>query len=135
MKGLDKRKDLASKVLGVGRNRIIFDSSRLAEIKEAITKQDIRDLYAEGLITIRDLKGRRTKPKRKTRRGKGKIKRKVALGKKHYVIIVRKLRRYIKELRIQNKVSKEQYDDIRKKIKSRVFKDKSHLKDYLGGLK
>ena len=44
MKKLDRRKDLASRVLGVGKRRIIFDSSRLSEIKEAITKQDIKDL-------------------------------------------------------------------------------------------
>ena len=36
MKGLDKRKYLASKVLGAGKNKIVFGSSRLEEIKEAM---------------------------------------------------------------------------------------------------
>ena len=38
---LNKKKELASKVLKVGKNRILFNTEGLSEIKEAITKQDI----------------------------------------------------------------------------------------------
>ena len=51
MQNLDKRKFLASKVFGVGKGRICFDASRLAEIKEAITKQDIKELNKEISIS------------------------------------------------------------------------------------
>lgn len=41
---LENKKDLASRALKVGKNRIAFNKSRLTEIKEAITKQDFKDL-------------------------------------------------------------------------------------------
>lgn len=129
---LTKRKELAAKVLGVGKGRIIFDSAHLSEIKEAITKQDIRDMFTEGIISIREIKGRRQKEKRKTRRGEGKLKRTIKSGKRGYIILVRKQRRYVKELLLQKKITKEQYKDLRKKIRARTFKDKSHLKEHLG---
>jgi large subunit ribosomal protein L19e len=135
MKGLDKRKFLASKVLGVGMNKILFDTSRLEEIKEAITKQDIRDLYENGAITIKERIGRRKYVKRTTKRGFGKIKKMVRHPKRDYMIMTRKLRRYSKELLKQNKMDKEKYFTIRKMIRAKTFKDKSHLKEYLGGEK
>lgn len=135
MKKLDKRKELASKVLKVGKKRIVFDSSSLTEIKEAITKQDIRDFYKEGIITIKDVKGRRTIRRRKTKRGPGKIKKKVKTRKQDYVKLVRKQRNYLKELQKQEKVDKETYRDIRKKIRAKTFKNKNQLKDYVGSLK
>lgn len=131
MQNLNKRKTLAAKVLGVGEGRILFDTSRLADIKDAITKQDIRDMFAEGIISLREIKGRKTKPARKTKRGPGKIKMTINPSKKRYVIIVRKLRRHVRELRNQGKITKVQELDLRKKIKARLFKDKAHLKEHL----
>ena len=65
---LRKKKILASKVLNVGKNRIRFVTDNLLEIKEAITKQDIRDLYSKGIIVIKPIKGR-TKTNSRTTRG------------------------------------------------------------------
>ena len=135
MKKLDKRKELAAKVLKVGKNRIVFDSDKLSDIKEAITKQDIRDFHKEGIITIKETKGRQTKKKRKTRRGPGKIKKKIKNRKQEYVKLVRKLRNYLKELKKQEKIDDKNYKDIRKKIRARTFKDKTHLKEYVEALK
>ena len=56
---LGKKKILAANALKVGTQRIIFVKSRLDEIKEAITKQDMRELNAEGAILIREMKGKR----------------------------------------------------------------------------
>ena len=41
---LQKKKELAARTLTIGKDRIMFNTSRLDEIKEAITKQDIKDL-------------------------------------------------------------------------------------------
>jgi len=128
---LSKKKELASKVLRVGRKRIHFVSDKLQEIKEAITKQDIRDLYKEGYIVIKEIKGRKKIKKRKTKRGPGKIKKKVNKRKQKYVKLTRKLRKYLKELKNQGKIEKELYWKIRKKIKMSEFKNKASLKDYL----
>ena len=71
---LEKKKMLAARTLGVGKARIIFNVARINEIKEAITKQDIRDLAADKAILIREIKGTKKKVKRKTRRRAGSIK-------------------------------------------------------------
>jgi len=133
MKKLDKRKELASKVLKVGKNKIKFDSDKLAEIKEAITKQDIKELYSEGYITIKPKRGRKTIKKRKTRKGPGKRKRTVSTKKQDHVKIVRKLRNYIKELKKHETIDNVFYQELRKKIRAKTFKTKAHLKEYIEG--
>ena len=130
---LESRKQLASKVLRVGKNKVLFNPEHLEEIKEAITKQDIRDLFAEGIISVRETRGRRKIVRRTTRRGPGSIKLVVRDRKGDYMIMVRKLRRYINELRKQNKIDRVRYYELRKKIKARIFKNKAHLKDYIAG--
>lgn len=131
MDNLDKRKELAAKVLGVGKRRIVFDSSRLEEIKEAITKQDIRDLYAAGIISLREKAGRTVYIARTTKRKAGKIKLKVRDRKGDYMTLARKFRMYLKELIKQGKITREEYRELRKKIKSRLFKTKAHLKEQI----
>lgn len=126
---LERKKYLAGKVLGVGKHRIAFNPSRLAEIKEAITKQDIRDLFASGAILIKEIKGRRTNVKRKTRRRAGSIRKKFRPGKTEYVLLVRKLRSFLFELRRQEKISSEQYWKLRKEVKASMFKNKSSLRE------
>jgi large subunit ribosomal protein L19e len=132
---LDKKKELAAKTLKVGKGRICFSIENLAEIKEAITKQDIRDLAKQGIIKIKLVKGRKKIKKRKTKRGPGKIKKRIKRRKQEYVKITRKLRGYIKELTKQEKIEKEEYRELRKKIRARTFKSKAQLKEYLGGRK
>jgi large subunit ribosomal protein L19e len=132
---LKNKKDLAKKVLGVGRHRIVFNSDSLSEIKEAITKEDIKSLHSQGIISIKPVKGRRKIIKRKTRKGPGKIKMKVKSRKSDYVKMTRKLRRYIKELKRSNKINRVVYRDIRKKIKMRYFRSKAYLEDYISKIK
>lgn len=130
---LKKKKLLTARTYGVGIDKVMFLNSRLEEIKEAITKQDIRDLKNDGAIIIKDIHGRRTKPKKKKKRSSGNIKKKVKNRKADYVILTRKLRKYLAELK--GKLTKKEVEDIRKKIKNRFFKDKTHIKNYLGGSK
>ena len=85
----------------------------------------------EGIISIKLIKGRRKNVKRKTRRGPGKIKKKVNIRKQTYVKITRKLRTYIKALKERSDITKDHYWDLRKKVRMRVFKSKANLKDYL----
>ncbi|MFA4953430.1 MAG: 50S ribosomal protein L19e [Candidatus Pacearchaeota archaeon] len=131
---LRKKKSLAARTFNVGEGRISFVKSRLDEIKEAITKQDIRDLQKNGAIIIKEKKGRRKVTKNKSR-SPGNIKKKVNKRKKEYVIITRKLRKYVGELKKQGKISSEDSNEIRKKIRNREFRSKSHLKENIGELK
>lgn len=131
MANLAKKKALAARTLNVGKNRIYFNNANFAEIKEAITKQDIRDLYSEGAIKIKPVKGRRKIKKRKTKRGPGKIKRTINRRKQVYVKITRKLRNYLKGLKRIGAIENSLYLELRKKIRMREFKSKAHLKEYL----
>ncbi|MCK5043548.1 hypothetical protein KAR52_00920 [Candidatus Pacearchaeota archaeon] len=132
---LGKKKSLAARTLKVGKKRILFVKSRLEEIKEAITKQDIKDLQSEGAILIKEIKGKRKNIKKKKNRGPGSIKKTVNTRKQLYVIMTRKLRRYVAEMKIQKKLSPEEIKDIRNKIRNKVFRSKAHLKEYIGNLK
>jgi len=132
---LDKKKQLAARVLKIGKGRVIFEEERADEIKEAITKQDIKDLHSQGIIKIKPVRGRKKIKKRKTKKRAGKIKKKVKKRKQEYVKITRKLRNYIKELKKQEKISREEHLELRKKIRARAFKSKAQLKEYLGGEK
>tara|TARA_Y100000310_G_scaffold164530_1_gene164310 strand:+ start:576 stop:1121 length:546 start_codon:yes stop_codon:yes gene_type:complete len=131
MTNLTRKKQLAAKTLKVGKNRIHFNSDNLTEIKEAITKQDIKELHADGIISIKPVKGRKKVERRKRRRGPGKIKKKVNKRKQVYVKITRKLRSYLSELKKLNIIDRDLYLDLRKKIRMRVFRSKAHLKEYL----
>lgn len=130
---LRKKKLLAVKVLGVGKEKIVFVKPRLDEIKEAITKQDIRDLYASGAIIVKNSRGRKKIIKRKRKRGVGHIKKMVNTRKRTYIVLTRKLRKYIKELENKSELKKEQSKKIRQGIRNRLFKSKSHLKEHFGG--
>jgi len=131
---LSKKKGLAKRTFGVGEDRIVFVESRLNDIKEAITKQDMRDLKQDGAIIIKGKKGRK-KVIRKRKRSTGNIRKKMKTRKKDYVVLTKKLRKYASEMKKQGKISKEKTDDIRKKIRNKIFRSKSHLKEYVEGLK
>ena len=128
---LNKKKELAAKTLGVGKERIIFNISRLEEIKEAITKQDIRDLHIDGAIFVKEIRGTKTKVKKKTRRRAGSIKKVVGNKKRKYIIMTRKLRAYLAELRGHEKITEEQYQKLRKEIRASNFRSKAHMKERL----
>ncbi len=132
---LGKKKLLAARTLKVGKERIVFVQSRLSEIKEAITKQDMRDLQKEGAIIIKEIKGKRKIKKKSKKKSDGNIRKKLNKRKQEYVKMTRKLRSYVAEMKKQGKLSKEEISDIRKKIRNRIFRSKAHLKEYIGGLR
>ncbi len=128
---LNKKKELASKVLKVGKDRIIFMSESLSEIKEAITRRDILDLFNAGAIQLKDVNGRRKVIVRKHRRGVGKIEQRVPRSKTKYVVLTRKLRGTARGLKAMKKITNEQYHEIRKMIRASKFKSRRHLLESL----
>ena len=134
---LEGKKDFASRVLGIGKGRIVFNNSRLSEIKEAMTRQDIKDLFSDGAISLKEIKGRKKIERRTIRRRAGSIRQPVRGKKHHYMTITRKLRKYLVELRKGEKITKEQFLKFRQEIRASSFKDKAHFKERmkLGGIK
>jgi len=132
---LKKKKLLAVKTLRVGKERIVFLKPRLDEIKEAITKQDIRDLYKEGAIIIKNTKGNKKVVKRKRKRKVGKIRMNKNNRKRDYLLLTRKLRKYLNELLKNGDVSVENVKNLRKGIRNKIFRSKAHLKEYIKEIK
>jgi len=128
---LKTKKRLAGRTFGVGAGRIIFRNERIDEIKEAITKQDMKDLLSSNAIMIREIRGQRTATKRNRKRSFGKIKKKINLRKRVYMNLTRKMRTFAKQLLLQGRITKEEYWDIRKKIKSRIFRSKAHMSEMI----
>jgi len=130
---LKKKKSLAARTFGVGESRIKFLEPRLNEIKEALTKQDIKDLHNDGAIIILPVKGRRRLLNKKKKRSTGNVRKKVNKRKQKYVKLTRKLRKHIVE--VEGKLTKKEKSDLRKKIKNKDFESKSDFKAYIGGIK
>ena len=57
MTDLKAQTRLAADILGVGENRVRFDPDEQAEIADAITRDDVRELIDSGIIEAKDAKG------------------------------------------------------------------------------
>jgi len=128
---LRNKKELAAKTFSVGKARIAFVKSSLKDIGEAITRRDLQDLKEEGAIIIKEGKGRKKIIKKKARRSTGNIRKKVNTRKRDYVIMTRKLRRYVADLKKKGELSREEVKEIRKRIRNKDFKSKAHLKQHI----
>lgn len=127
---LDQVKSVAAKVYKVGRERVKIINPERA--KEAITRDDIRELVKEKAIVIKGVKGtsrgraRKIEAQKKRGRRKGPGKRK---GKK--TARESKKRAWIKKVRAQRKVLKKvrpsDYRSKYKMIKAGFFRSVKHL--------
>ena len=139
---LKSQKRLAANVLKVGENRIVFDKERLDDIKEAITKADIRELIRENVIIAKKVRGnsrararKRLKQYRKgRRRGEGSRKGKSGARlprKKRWVNRVRSQRSLLQLLKEKNVISSNDFRNVYNKINGGFFRSKRHIKLYL----
>lgn len=136
------QKRLASQVLNVSPKRVKFNNQRLADIKEAITKTDIRQLVSEKAIIkvqekgvsrgrARNIKTQKSKGLRKgpgSRQAKptARLPRKEAWMKK-----VRSQRKFLLELKEKGLISLKNYRSIYMKSKGGFFRSARHIKLYL----
>ncbi len=133
---------MAAKVMKCGTSRVWIDPSRLADVSEAITLADIRKLAADGVIrklpetgTSRFRAKKIAAQKAKGRR-KGKGSRKGHLGtrvvkKDVWMRRIRSIRKMIRSLKDENRISNKTYRDIYTKSKSGFFRSKSHVMIHL----
>ena len=54
---LDAQKRIAAGIFGIGRDRVWIDPNRVSEIKESITKSDIKALIKDNAIKILPARG------------------------------------------------------------------------------
>ena len=136
------QKKLASQILKCSKKRIWFDPGSLDEIKEAITKVDVRSLINQGIIKRKPIKGvsksraRKRKEQRKKGRQKGhgsrKGKRTARLPKKKaWIGKIRIQREFIKLLRDKKLVDVSTYRSLYGKCSGGFFRSKRHIKLYI----
>lgn len=139
---LKNQKKLASSVIKGSKKRVRFDQERLTEIKEAITKYDIKALVEDGAITEIPKKGvsraraRKSQVQKRKGRQSGQGNRK---GKKTarsprkelWVKKIRLLRSLLKELKDKHKISTAVFTNLYRKAKGGFFRSKKHLKLYI----
>ena len=138
----ETQKVLAAKVAGVGIDRVILDPLRFEDIKEALTKEDIRSLIKQGAIRILPVKrpSRHRARKRHIQQKKGRqtghgIRRgkKFARNprKEQWMIKIRKIRATLANLKEKNMLDKKVCRDLYMKAKGGFFRDCGHLMFYI----
>jgi large subunit ribosomal protein L19e len=132
---LRAKKQLAANTFGVGNSRIKFVNERIDEIKEAITKQDMRNLQKDGAIIIKEIRGRSKNVNGDKKRHVGKVRRKVNTRKRDYVILTRKLRKLVAEKKKRGELKRDEIKKIRERIRNKIYKSKSHLNEIFGEMK
>ena len=136
------QKRLASRVLKTSKSKIKFDSDRLDDIKESITKTDIKSLIIDKAIHAEKKVGQSRSRARKRQEQKTKGKRKghgsrkgkatARLPKKEtWMNHVRKQRKFLKDLRDKELITKGLYQNLYMKSKGGFFRSIRHIKGYV----
>ena len=133
MGGFTSQRRIASKILKVGENKIWIDPNRKEEIKNAITRADVKKMISHGYIKKHPDKIRK-KVQKKRKQGIGKRKGKAGARtprKRAWINKIRPIRRMLKDLRGQNKINAQTYRKLYLLAKGGVFRSRTHFKLYL----
>lgn len=136
------QKRLAAQIFKCSPKKVKFDETKLEEIKEAITKADIRTLIAQGVIRKEQIKGisrfhaRKIHSQKIKGRRKGHGSRKGAKTartepKRSWINRIRLQREMLSSLKSGNMISNESYHDLYRKSKGGFFRSIRHLKLYI----
>lgn len=139
---LNLQKRLAAQIMKCSPKRVCFDVDRIADIKEAITKVDIRALINDNAITKKNSKGiskvrsRKIKcQKRKGRRrgvGSRKGKKTARLSRKaSWIHRIRAQRKMLLGMRDKREITKTVYRELYLKAKGGFFRSRRHISLYI----
>jgi large subunit ribosomal protein L19e len=136
------QKRLSGDVLKSSPKRVVFDTSRLDEIKEAITKQDIRGLIKDGAISctpkrgISGFRSRKIKVQKRRERRSGQGSRKGKKGsrlaqKEKWIFKIRAQRELVRRLKLHDLITNDTFRMLYAKTKGGFFRSVRHIKLYL----
>ena len=136
------QKRLAGQVLKTSSKHIKIDPTAAADVKEAITKADIRSLVSKGAIIAEPItsisRGRIRKAKlqrsKGRRRGQGSRKGKFGArlaGKTDWINRIRTQRSFLKELKDKKIIANITFYELYAKSKGGFFRSKRHIKLYI----
>jgi len=142
---LHAKKQLVSRIVGVGVHRVRFDSDHLDDIADAITRDDIRSLITANTITIKSFTGTsrgraKTKKSQKSKRGvtqgSKKGRKGARVGKKTvYVNKVRSLRYILRIAKDRKEITNDVFKAVYKKINGNTIRNKAHLRTVIAEVK
>ncbi|TKJ17446.1 50S ribosomal protein L19e [Candidatus Woesearchaeota archaeon B3_Woes] len=136
------QKRLAADVFGCSEKHVRFDTERLDEIKESITKADIKSLIKDsaiycipkrGVSRVRARKIQKQKSKGQMR-GKGSRKGKKTARfpkKEKWMIKIRTQRELLRNLKDGEIVDQKIYRELYKKAQGGFFRSRRHIKLYI----
>lgn len=139
---LDAQKKLAADVLKCSPKRVWFDPERLADIKESITKVDIKGLVKDKAIAKKPVKAvsrgraRVRQQQRRAGRRKGHGSRKGSANaraseKSVWINKIRAQRELLKKIKEKGLITGPVYRRLYEKSKGGFFRSKKHLKLYI----
>ncbi len=139
---LTTQRRIAAQLLKCGEKRVWFDPESLAEIKEAITKNDIRNMINHKAIqkrhktSISRCRARQHLAQRKKGRRQGQGSRKGTASarmesKRKWINAIRAQRRLLKSLRDHEKIALRTYHSLYAKAKGGFFRSRKHIQLYL----
>ena len=136
------QKRIAADILKCSPKRVVISTEKPEDIKESITKADIRGLIIDKIITRKQKIGvarakaelKRQKKRHGRRRGPGSRKGRTDARmdiKRSWINTIRLQRQFLKHLRDEHKIEKETYRDLYHKAKGGFFRSKRHLTVYI----
>lgn len=140
---LKSQKRLAAEILKCSPSKVVFDIDRLEDIKEAITKIDLKTLIKDNAITVRispgpsrvrarKLSEQKTKGRRKGHGSrKGRASARGVTTKRLWIYKIRKQKEILKNLRDNQKLTTGEYRQLYNKAKGGFFRNQRHLKMYI----
>jgi large subunit ribosomal protein L19e len=142
MMKLHVQKRLAASVMKRSKKKISIDNSRLEDVKEAITRFDIKSLIKDKAINVKPVKGpskvraRKIKDQKKKGRRTGQGSRKgkatARLSKKEsWMIKIRNQRKFLQELKLKDLLENKTFRELYRKSKGGFFRSKRHIKLYM----
>ena len=139
---VSNKKRIAAQILKCGETRVRFNTENLQQIKEAITKSDIRSLIKDKTIKKKKTKGTSRararhilKQKRKGRRtGPGKksgTHKARSPKKREWINKIRALRDLLATLKQKGIIDTKAYNALYRKSKGGFFRSRRHVKSYI----
>ena len=136
------QKRLAAQILKTSKSNIRLDSNRREEIKEAITKADVKSLIKDSAITEKKARGnsgyrinkRRLQKSKGRRSGFGSIKggKGARRGKKSlWINGIRAQRQFLKLLKDKKVIPIAEYRSLYIKSKGGFFRSRRHIRIYM----
>ncbi len=138
---LKTKRHLVARMLGVGANRIKFDSEYLDDVTDAITRDNIRSLITAKIIEVKPIKGtskgrsyykKSQRRKRGTKQGSKKGSKGSRTGKKQvYVRKIKSLRHRLRVSKLRKEITNKDFWKLYRQAGGNQIRNLAHLRSLI----